>query len=144
MSRSDLERFFPSLRDAEYEITSPEDDGYNCIAWAAGDIERWWWPHPDAYWPHASLEVSVDAFVRAFAEFGYSPCDCADLETGWEKVAIYAEANKPTHMARQLSTGRWTSKCGENNDITHGLGDLAGDTYGEVVAILKRPAEELS
>ena len=31
-----LEVAFPGLCDTPYQITSPADDNYNCIAWAAG------------------------------------------------------------------------------------------------------------
>ena len=43
-----IEQAFPRLRGAPYQVTSPEDDRYNCIAWAAGDPKHWWWPdEPD-------------------------------------------------------------------------------------------------
>ncbi|RMH08652.1 MAG: hypothetical protein D6704_02725 [Nitrospirae bacterium] len=48
---SELEEVFPRLCETRYEITSPQDTSYNCIAWAAGDVGRWWWPAPQAYWP---------------------------------------------------------------------------------------------
>jgi hypothetical protein len=46
---------------------------------------------------------------------------------------------KPTHVAGQLVTGRWTSKLGESEDIEHGLRDLEGDVYGVVVLVMQRP-----
>ncbi|HEY7428267.1 MAG TPA: hypothetical protein VH682_28795 [Gemmataceae bacterium] len=42
-----MERFevlFPRLNGTAYRITSPASDVYNCIAWAAGETNRWWWP----------------------------------------------------------------------------------------------------
>jgi hypothetical protein len=60
---------------------------------------------------------------------------------GLEKVALYADANGcPTHVARQLPNGRWTSKLGELEDIEHDLPALEGDLYGSVTLVLKRPA----
>jgi hypothetical protein len=57
-----------------------------------------------------------------------------------EKIAIFADATgSPTHAARQLTSGRWTSKLGEAEDIEHELRAIEGDIYGTVVAILKRP-----
>jgi hypothetical protein len=44
----------------------------------------------------------------------------------------------PKHAARQLLTGRWTSKLGKMEDIEHGLRDLEGTVYGTVVLIMKR------
>jgi hypothetical protein len=31
-----LEDIFPGLRTTAYQVTSPKDSIYNCIAWAAG------------------------------------------------------------------------------------------------------------
>lgn len=37
----------------------------------------------------------------------------------------------PSHAARQLPNGRWTSKCGQAEDIEHDLRDLEGRLYGK-------------
>jgi hypothetical protein len=39
-----LEDVFPGLQGTAYRVTSPADRGYNCIAWAAGVTDDWWWP----------------------------------------------------------------------------------------------------
>ncbi len=72
---------------------------------------------------------------------GYETCDNAELEAGFEKVAIYAHANRlPTHAAKQLPSGLWSSKIGRGEDIEHNtLESLAGRLYGDVAQILKRP-----
>jgi len=45
-----------------------------------------------------------------------------------------------THAARQLPDGKWTSKLGQLEDITHGTTDvIEGGDYGEVVQFMKRP-----
>ncbi|TAF36353.1 MAG: hypothetical protein EAZ69_10585 [Oscillatoriales cyanobacterium] len=44
----------------------------------------------------------------------------------------------PTHAARQLANGKWTSKLGWLEDIEHELDGLTGDRYGVVGQILKR------
>ena len=44
----------------------------------------------------------------------------------------------PVHAARQLSTGKWTSKLGALEDIEHELDGLMGERYGKVGKILKR------
>jgi hypothetical protein len=41
-----LEDMFPGLRGQPYEITSPRELRYNCIAFIAGDTSRWCWPDP--------------------------------------------------------------------------------------------------
>lgn len=139
-----LSRIFPRLESAPYKITSPEDVKYNCVAWAAGpgEIRRNWWPAPSPfyYWPAEPREETVAGFVKAFAQFGYTVCVTSEPEPGYERLAIYADdMNIPTHMARQLPSGEWTSKLGELEDIQHAtLDQLSGSDYGRVVQILKR------
>ena len=73
------------------------------------------------YWPQGSpLEETLAAFVRAFATLGFIPCNDDTLEPGFEKIAIYVNSQgKPTHAARQLHNGRWSSKLGNEVDIEH-------------------------
>jgi hypothetical protein len=141
-----LEDLFPRLRGSEYEVKSPPDDAYNCIAWAAGstNTSRWWWPFGDpqrTYWPEGvPRQETVEAFRQMFETLGYAVCGHAEAERGSEKVALFADAQGcPLHAARQLPGGRWTSKLGALEDIEHGLEDLAGTEYGSVVLVLKRP-----
>jgi hypothetical protein len=138
-----LEQLFPGLQGTAYRVTSPPDPAYNCIAWAVGLTRGWWWPftsHPDGYWPPGVVEaVTLDAFRDALATRGYAPCQDETHEPGFEKVAIFADAHgTPTHAARQLSTGRWTSKVGFAEDIEHDLRDVEGQIYGTVVLVMKR------
>ena len=69
-----LEELFPGLIGSGYEVTSPWDGDYNCIAFAAGDMLNWWWPSWDIgkeYWPpNVPRERTLDAFVAAFAFVG--------------------------------------------------------------------------
>jgi hypothetical protein len=52
---------------------------------------------------------------------------------------LFADADgTPSHAARQLRDGTWTSKLGMSEDIQHALEDLTGEVYGSVVHILKR------
>lgn len=141
MSTERLVQAFPSLHFVEFKITSPETNRYNCIGWAAGDTRRWWWPEHRRYWPPGvPREPTVEAFVQAFATLGYEPCDSDGVEEGVERVALYAYANgEPTHAARQLPSGRWTSKLGTWEDIEHTLVGLEGARYGHVARILRRP-----
>jgi hypothetical protein len=61
------------------------------------------------------------------------------LKEGYERIALYASADGvPTHAARQLRDGRWTSKLGRCEDIEDQLRDLQGENYGAVVHIMKR------
>jgi hypothetical protein len=138
-----LEVIFPKLQHTHYRITSPPERRYNCIAWAAADTSDWWWPEPEgpAHWPEgAARALTLAAFQQAFASLGYEACDNDEVETGFEKVALYAGADGiPTHAARQLQAGSWTSKLGRMEGIEHQLDDLTGTLYGSVVLLLKRP-----
>ncbi len=71
---------------------------------------------------------------------GYEECEDGSHEPGFEKIALYAKDAEPTHAARQLPDGRWTSKLGKLEDIAHSLEGLAECLYGEIVLFMKRPA----
>lgn len=138
-----IEQLFPRLHDTTFEITSQRDRRYNCVAWAAGDTRRWWWPGevPFSFWPaDVEGEESVANFVTAFATLGYEVVASGDHDPSYEKVAIFASAEGlPTHMARQLSDGSWTSKLGALEDIAHvDVMGVSGTDYGHVVAFLQR------
>lgn len=139
-----LESVFPNMVRSSYEVTSPATDSYNCIAWAAGVTHQWRWPDPlgDEYWPvDAPRIATLEAFVLAFQSVGYTLSTEAELESSFEKVAIFVGLDAvPAHAARQLGSGTWTSKLGVQVDIMHGtLECMEGDLYVSVVQIKKRP-----
>jgi len=141
---SQLEDNFPRLQGSGYRITSPAERRYNCIAWASRDMSDWWWPDllGTAHWPlEVPRAVTLEAFQLAFATLGYVVCQDAEHEPGLEKIALYATSDGiPTHAARQLPNGGWTSKLGRMEDIEHGLHDLEGTAYGAVALVMKRAA----
>jgi hypothetical protein len=143
---NELESVFPHLTSFNHSITSPVSPEYNCIAWAAGETDRWWWPLAGsfAYWPsNVPVQETLDAFIKAFGSIGFTPCGDANVEQGYEKIVLYVDENgKPTHAARQLPNGRWTSKLGKIQDIEHELDGLTGAVYGVVAQVLKRPIDE--
>ena len=137
-----LEAAFPAPAGSGYTVTSSATERYNCLAWAAGETDRWWWPDPmdAAYWPAgARREETLPAFLAAYAALGYAPTAGADAEPGVGKVAVYARSGLPTHAARQLPTGRWTSKLGAAEDLERTLSDPFGAIDGDVAAIFARP-----
>lgn len=143
MPKDDIEQSFQRLAASGYRITSPADPIYNCAAWAAGETGRWWEPSTSGgyYWPPTVPPVhSLPSFVAAFAVLGYEPCPNAHPEPGIEKLALYAdEHGLPTHVARQLPSGTWTSKLGTSEDLEHDtLEALEGVLYGRVVQHLRR------
>jgi len=135
---------FPNLSHNKYQVISAETPEYNCIAWAAGDSTRWWEPGPFSYWPAgAPQEGTLRGYRAVFELMGYEECATDELEPGFEKVVIYMDQGGfPTHAARQLENGNWTSKLGGWQDIEHTtLSCLEGTdlAYGAAAVILRRP-----
>jgi len=138
-----LRDLFPRLTDENCEITSPRTIKYNCIAWTAGAMDRWW--QPGVHWPVNSSrnDHGIGNLVEAFRALGYEECENGTLEDGFEKVAFYGSGMMYTHAARQISDGRWTSKLGQLEDIVHATVDaLSGGDYGEVLQYMRREMAE--
>src|SRR5687767_11400380 len=125
---------FPRLTAANHRITSPSTPDYNCIAWSVGDTEHWW--QPGVFWPIPSPKdgFGIEALTEAMKNQGFTGCETGLLEEGFQKVALYATSAFYTHAARQLPSGKWTSKLGRMEDIEHDSSDdVAGGVYGSVV-----------
>jgi hypothetical protein len=114
---------------------------------------RWWEPvaptHPllpswmKVYWPPGVplYDLSVANFERAYETCGFERCIDGSRERGYEKIALYAKQGAVTHTARQLPSGRWTSKLGKDIDIMHPtVASLEASGYGAVVAYMRRGA----
>jgi hypothetical protein len=146
-------RACPNLAQSRYAKTSDFNPAYNCVAFAAGDLTRWWeglTPRqrlllpkgaPVIYWPPGlPLNDDVSTWAAVFESIGYEHCASPDPEEGYEKVAIYGSGGTAEHVARQEPDGSWVSKCGPAEDISHATLDaVAGGTYGSVAAVLRRP-----
>ncbi len=80
---------FPKLAPpASFEITSPRTVAYNCIAWAAGETRRKWWPDKMgvAYWPKGvPREATLAAFIAAYATLGTRSVTTGTLSLGSRK-----------------------------------------------------------
>lgn len=130
-ARDWVRREFPDIADHHFSVSS-DPDPYNCIAWAAEDKTRWWWPAFGKYWPPPPVPFAdtVPAFVAAFATLNYQACAFdPSVEPRYDKVVIYATSNKEVkHMARQQNgVWSWTSKLGPGYDIGHKeLSDIEG------------------
>jgi len=143
MRSSRLESVLPAIKDFYYAATSEETDAYNCIAWALNDTRQCWWPTPKyaCYWPPGvARDNSQATVIRIFELHGYQVCETPDTELGFEKIAIYEHpAFGVEHVARQLESGRWTSKIGEWEDIEHeNPSMLECEDYGRVVRFMRR------
>jgi len=138
-----IESNYPNLVSLSYNITSPDTNEYNCVAWALEDKEKWWWPDSPGqeYWPPGvPREETLEAFTQAFQTCEFEVCDTDSLEKGFQKIAIYVSSDgTPTHVARQLSNGNWTSKLGWGEDIEHeNLQGLICVEYGNVGCIMRK------
>lgn len=139
----DLTSRFPKLDARNHRVTSREDPGYNCVAWAAGDPTRWWDHTWYGYWLNGVVSnSSIEAYVKLFRALGFEPSGDSKPEPGFEKIALYAKNGEFTHVARQLESGTWTSKLGMLEDIEHNdLDSLASDSYGRPLVFLRRRRE---
>jgi hypothetical protein len=150
MPLKELSGIFPSLNATQNTITSPIDPNYNCVAWAVEDKLRWWEPFgliipasfPPYHWPdNLPHDLLPQTFVSFFEVHGYEVTHDPKLENDVEKLAIYVRENEFQHVARQLPSGRWTSKIGPQEDIEHDLGDLESDIpygYGKASIFMKK------
>lgn len=136
---------FPRLTPNNHRITSPASPDYNCVAWAAGDTQHWW--QPGVHWPRqfSPDDFGLGALEQAFLAIGYESCADDHLEPGLEKVALYGWGDMYTHAARQLPSGKWTSKLGSGEDIEHEMpDDVAGGLYGPLAGIMRRSIQASS
>src|SRR5262245_6006423 len=131
---------FPRLSSANHRVTSPESTEYNCIAWAVGDTKNWW--QPNVFWPIPAPATAGDiqTLVQAYQSLGFEICGHGSLEPAFEKVALYGDPSWYLHAARQLPSGKWTSKMGHDVDIEHDSPDDVSDgVYGKLMHFMRRP-----
>ncbi len=93
------------------------------------------------YWPaNFPREDTITVFIEVFKGLGFELCDSDDLEADFEKIALYGMWGQVKHAARQLADGHWTSKLGQDIDISHYTADaISGPAYGVVCQLMKRP-----
>jgi len=149
MSKKLLEELFPALAVFGYKILSRPTDRYDCVAWAAGDTTRWWWPDLKGkrYWPeNVERKRTLDVFKKVFENLGYFICDNGNFEEGYDKIAIYVNENgKPTHVTRQFWKNVWISKIGEWELVEYyNVNALYDGICGDIAVFMKRPIKYLS
>jgi hypothetical protein len=135
---------FPNLNESNHRTTSPPTPLYNCFGWAIAGEEALLGPERGYIWPSAApRNHKLSSFEIVVAEYGYDRCETSSLEPGWEKIALFGIPEHIDHAARQLSSGRWTSKLGREEDIEHDTPEaVAGGAYGTILAFFKRATEE--
>ena len=139
-----LAEAFPRLSREGYEIVGESSNRYNCIAYAAGDADRWWDHRGRRYWPdYATRSDSIESLIEAFAGLGFQQCQDGSLESGYEKVALYEEQGVWKHAALQTPNGRWRSKMGQGPVIEHlSPESLSDGMYGNPTIYMRRSASE--
>lgn len=136
-----LEDFFPALKSSKYKIVSTPTDEYNCHAFAMNVTDLRWDPLSSEYWPPNIPRIpTLDTFKQAYQTVGFVDCADESLEPGVTKIAIYGKSTWVEHTARQVSADTWISKLGPWFDIEHELRAIEGNSYGQVVAFMKKPA----
>lgn len=139
-----LPAIFPGLAAGGFRETSPATSTYNCIAWAAARSDQWWEPDPHLqfFWPDGiGRQYTLPAYIAAYESVGFRICPSGELEIFFEKIVVFVDGNGvPKHAARQLDTGKWTSKLGRDVDIEHANPlALSGQLYGQPSCFLRRP-----
>jgi hypothetical protein len=126
-----------------YRQTSDEDEYYNCIAWAANESAEWWSHLPGYKWP-ATRSPLISALVDVFVGLGFEiqQTKNSSYEVGIEKIALYEKRGMWTHAARQLPSGKWTSKLGADEDIEHDNPECLHTKYGNIYCIMRKADHE--
>ncbi len=112
---------FPNLNVNNAVVTDDETSVYNCIAWTVGIDWRNCWPG-----------YSIAEFDVFYNGYGYTRAS-----TG--PIAVWANGGDTNRMTHGSISGpahgpRWESKCGAGLRFQHGLNELQGALYGQVVA----------
>ena len=147
-----IETLFPRLASglSWYEIASPPDSRYNCMAFAVGDTGKHWTPMKGesqevGYWPFEPMEDHLANFLAVFESEGYRQCEHGEPEGGFDKVALFVnDWGLVDHVAFQPGgADHWLSKLGEGYDIKHEKVDaVSGSLYGWPGVFLRRPTNE--
>jgi len=137
---------YPNLHAGNYRDTGEATHDYHCIGWAIGRDDEWWDPaepepwEDNFYWPaNVPRDYRATSVVMAFESAGFAVCADASLEEGVEKIVLYADGPEFTHAARQLETGKWTSKMDPDERIEHDTPeDLVGPWCGQIATYMQR------
>jgi hypothetical protein len=126
--RAQLRTRFPRLGDEGCAETSPATPRYNCLAWAAGQTDHWWWPDAFGayYWPEGAPRAeTIDGFVFAFETLGYERCGDGILEpAAGEKGSGVVFGERCCQMVGSLS----------ENDSRPRFGQIGSETQATWVA----------
>ena len=137
-------KHWPNLTKGSFDYASEHTVEYNCVAWALGEMHRLYDSYGYDFPQDLKEKHTVENYAEFFRRHGFEICSDGSLEKGMEKLALYADKNGEfMHVARQKTTGNWTSKMGDYEDVDHlTLRALQGTDYGEVVIFMRRPRQD--
>jgi hypothetical protein len=117
--RARFQGYFPNLDVNKAVVTDNINPVYNCISWTVGIANRWLWP--------GNSLAHFDVFYQGFGlvRSGNGPIAAWGLSSS---SMTHGSISGPGHGPR------WESKCGGDLRIQHGLNELAGSSYGRVLA----------
>lgn len=113
-----LEALFENLGERDYDHSSVSDPTprYNCLAWAAGDDQKRWWPIDLADWgwpPNLMMEEGLAAGPCVM----YCPC-------GMKTITIDDEAYNILRRLKQGKTDSFTRVIKRNYQTFDTCGEL--------------------
>jgi len=111
--------YFQHLNASRPMVTGETSIAYNSVAWALGITDRWLWPGN-----------TLRDFDHFFALSGFR-------RAAFGNVALWGHNNSlVTHVSVEVPgvEGVWESKCGADLRIRHARRDLAGSTFGQIIA----------
>ena len=138
--RAAIEESFPGLGGGtQWEVTSPPDRSYNCLAWALDVNLGWYGPSPiiGFDWPEGVRRENddIDSITALFESRGL----VRTTEEAEAQVAVFQNGIGEWHVARRLDGDMWSSKLGEHADIAHPLRAIEGEVYGPIVRLFGQP-----
>ena len=131
------EQHFPNLGLSDFEFTSLRDEDYNCVAWGLESKEDWIQFKDE----EGNYDLRICTYLKYFEERGYSIITDLNVNETTSKVAIYFDNNTGDfkHVSRQLDNGRWTSKIGDWEDLSHSsIEVLLGKSYGNDFVLMQK------
>lgn len=123
---------FPNSSIEPFEITSPETEEYNCIAWVLDNRSIWIEPDDSTTWlqniPNDYLLPSV---VKYFEKQGFEICQKIDYSKDKTLLALFSKDGiEFSHVAKQLNENYWTRKLGFSFDVKHTIFAMEGGCMG--------------
>jgi len=135
-----------------FEFTSPKKRGYNCVAYALGevnkDIDMLALSKRIDLTPFGlsndKLDHSINGYIKLISGlYSYEVCDNSEVEENFDKIVLFEGLDEDgdisfLHIAKQLDNGIWTSKMGAFEDIEHLTPDAVNGLYGQPKVFMKR------